>query len=251
MCPVRSNERNQGGKGFTLIELLVVIAIIAILAAMLLPALSKAKAKGRQTACLSNLRQLQMGWQLYVDDHNDQLPENRTDYAGPLYGSPTNSWVTGNAIRDNDPSFIQNGSIYPYTQSRAIYHCPSDISLDQSGQPRRRSYSLEFLLGGDNPVCLRKASQIRKPSDVWVFLEEHEESIDDGQMFIWPNPYTTWGSLPSDRHSQGANFSYADGHTERFAWLAPKIYLSFGQEAAGGQDLEDLRRTQAGLPPLQ
>ena len=143
MCPVSSNERTQGARGFTLIELLVVISIIAVLAAMLLPALSKAKAKGRQIACLSNLRQLQMGWQLYVDDHNDQLPENGTDYAGPLYGSPTNSWVTGNAIRDNDPSFIQNGSLYQYTQSWAVYHCPSDTSLSQGGQPRLRSYSLE------------------------------------------------------------------------------------------------------------
>jgi prepilin-type N-terminal cleavage/methylation domain-containing protein/prepilin-type processing-associated H-X9-DG protein len=248
---MRSNGRALGGKGFTLIELLVVIAIIAILAAMLLPALSKSKAKARQIACLNNLKQLQTGWLLYVDDHNDQLPENGTDYAGPLCGSPTNSWVTGNAIRDNDPSFIKNGSIYPYTQSWAVYHCPSDLSLDQSGQPRRRSYSLEFLLGGDNPVCLRKAAQIRRPTDIWVFVEEHEEGIDDGQMFIWPNPYITWGNLPSDRHSRGANFTYADGHTERIAWLSPKVYLSFGQEAAGEQDLEDLRRTQAGLPPLQ
>jgi len=110
---------------------------------------------------------------------------------------------------------------------------------------------MEFLLGGDNPVCLRKASQIRRPADVWIFVEEHEESIDDGQMFVWPSPATQWGNLPSDRHAQGANFSYADGHAERVAWSAPKDYLSFGQEAVGTEDLEDLRKVQDGLPPVQ
>jgi len=84
----------RAGKGFKLIELLVVIAIIAILPALLLPTLSKAKDKGRQIACLNNQRQLQAGWQMYIDDHHIQLPENGTDFTGPFYGSTSNCKLT-------------------------------------------------------------------------------------------------------------------------------------------------------------
>src|SRR5215475_8190337 len=113
---------------FTLIELLVVIAIIAILAALLLPALARAKAKGRQIACLNNLRQLQVGWIVYIDEHNNRLPENRGGLGGPFYASPPNSWIIGNAVKDGDPRTLENGSLFTYTRSRAIYRCPSDSS---------------------------------------------------------------------------------------------------------------------------
>src|SRR5690242_10309925 len=138
--------------GFTLIESLVVIAIIAILAAMLMAALSRAKSKGQSINCISNLKQLQLSWFTYKDDFRELLPPNQLS-GSPGSSSPPGSWVVGDAQTDLTSSNIQSGVLFYYSQSTAIYHCPSDrATLARAGtQLRTRSYTLNGYLGCSNP----------------------------------------------------------------------------------------------------
>ncbi|MDB6123140.1 MAG: hypothetical protein JWQ71_2133 [Pedosphaera sp.] len=237
--------------GFTLIELLVVIAIIAILASLLLPALSKAKAKGLQIACLNNTHELQIAWTLFIDDNDNNLPENKSQGSGMLTAnSPTNSWITGNAQASGDPTNITSGSLYVYTADVKVYHCPADRSyVYNSATPKIRSFSMNGYLNGIRSDGVTKFTALAPgTSGIFVFLDEHESSIDDGYYLINRAPDTVWPNLPSDRHSQGANLSFADGHSERWKWRAPKQFTTWFQSTSGSQDLQDLRRLQAALP---
>lgn len=245
-----NGRRNR--EGFTLIELLVVIAIIAILAAMLLPALAKAKDNAQRTKCLSNIKQLQLGWIMYCDDNNDFIPPNN---AGGYFGGPpgTEAWVYGNVQTDMSPTNIQNGVMYKYTPNPQVYICPTDrwvISRGGVNHPTTRSFSMVSAMNRPGTKSLSISDP--KPAKALVFVEEQENIvgqlnnfINDGNIGLREYPQNEWGDLPAQRH-KGATVSMLDGHVEFWKWKS-KIKLVRGRPADPAE-IPDLRRIQEGLP---
>ncbi len=240
-------------RAFTLLELLVVIAIIAILAALLLPALSRAKARAQTIQCLNNLRQLQLAWFLYAGDQNDRLPGNHLgDAAGRVVGAE--SWVSGWLTYETSSAYMRwfpestntlllvpggYGSIGSYTKSPAIYKCPADkswIKINGTMHLRVRSVAMNGFMNsagggymGDAVGYfwfLRLSDIVNPPPDkAWVFIDEHEDSIDDGRFLVaYPNtyPWDNWEELPGSRHHGGTAISFADGHCEFKKWTDPR-----------------------------
>jgi prepilin-type N-terminal cleavage/methylation domain-containing protein/prepilin-type processing-associated H-X9-DG protein len=223
---------------FTLIELLVVIAIIAILASLLLPTLSKAKASARSIRCLNNLKQLQLGWQMYADDHNGRLVPNWIIGTYPVdyrdsYGT-TNSWVTGSAMLTESTDGVRRGALWSYTQSTDLYRCPSDISLWAYGA-RRASRPFNVALsvamnGGNNgdngralhPVVVETLAELRRPSSMFTFMDEEAASMTSGAFFVDPDQTGRWWVVPGCRDKGcGANVTFADGHVSFKKWQYP------------------------------
>lgn len=234
------NQRSRGG--FTLIELLVVIAIIAILAAMLLPALSKAKVRAQSIQCMNNTRQLMLGWLMYASDNNDQIcPVEGA--AGP--GTPAEwaqYWVGGTMASYFSCTNVQTitlALLYPYTKNISAFHCPSDVSVQgqalnppiQKGESRIRSYSCStaFNVGSYAPPYKNysKISQIKNTSDTWVFIEENPVTINDGVFAV---QITAPGSSvgydidhPAVYHAGASGMSFTDGHSIVHKWRSPLV----------------------------
>jgi prepilin-type N-terminal cleavage/methylation domain-containing protein/prepilin-type processing-associated H-X9-DG protein len=237
------------GRAFTLIELLVVIAIIAIIASLILPAMARAKARAQGTFCLNNTRQLSVAWMIYADEHNGELAYNlgqssRTVLAAPSLANLNmgENWVNNvenwelDSDNTNAAKMVETG-IGPYTsKSAALYRCPSDNALsDQQRNAgwsgRVRSYSMNAMVGDagnfsqtgtnlNNPgyVQFFKTFTIPRPSDIFVFLDEHPDSIDDGYFLNRDMATPTWNDLPASYHDGAASFSFADGHSEHHHW---------------------------------
>jgi len=232
------------GAAFTLIELLVTIAILAILAGLLSTAIAKAQGKAQGLGCLGNARQLSLAWALYAADNAEHLPYN-------LGGSDTSrgialkrdyNWVNNIMSWELDPdntnvTFVTKGNFAAYAnRTAAIYRCPADRALSeiqkQAGWTARvRSYSMNAMVGdaGDNSLWgtnvfnpeykqFLKATDIERPTEIFVFLDEHPDSINDG-YFLNRVDDAEWIDLPASYHNGAANFTFADGHAQGHRWI--------------------------------
>ena len=247
--PAIRTSHPTAGRAFTLIELLVVISIIAILASLILPAMARAKARAQGSFCLNNTKQLAVAWMVYADDHNGQLAYNLGQSARNPVAMPA---IAGTSMADNWVNNVENWELNPdntnaaavvatglgpyASKTAALYHCPSDNVLSdlqkQNGWPGRvRSYSMNAMVGDaggfsqtgtnlNNPSYVQffRTVSIPRPSDIFVFLDEHPDSIDDGYFLNRELAQPTWNDLPASYHDGAASFSFADGHAELHRW---------------------------------
>jgi len=246
-----SSPRKRGLAAFTLIELLVVIAIIAILAAMLLPALGKAKAKAQGIMCMSNTKQLMVACQMYLGDHQDNFPGA---VHGSLASNPTwksigkySPWVLGwldwdpNPENTNfallvDPNYAKLAPYFASTKN--IYKCPADKFLSSAQRARGwtervRSVSGNVGIGEGNAeegpwsgayLHVKKSSEIvyPSPSEAWMYLDEHPDSINDAAFFA-PGA-DRWMDMPASYHNGAGGFAFVDGHSEIKRWHGTTVW---------------------------
>jgi prepilin-type N-terminal cleavage/methylation domain-containing protein/prepilin-type processing-associated H-X9-DG protein len=253
--PAKHTSACHGRHGFTLIELLVVIAIIAILAALLLPALGRAKLKAQGVQCMNNNRQMMLAWKFYCDDNVERVPSayypsdpvRQGDWwpVGDNYMSWTGVPASDGANQYNwNPEVtVKKSSLWPYCgNSLGIWRCPADnkypctvtSGANAGSYPRVRSISmLSWFNGSDTAdvgpgfVIYRKTTDLVKPGPAmtFVFVDERADSINDGELYtnmagwdpLQPNAWVIQ-DIPSNYHAGACGVAFADGHSEIHKW---------------------------------
>ncbi|MBM3831671.1 MAG: type II secretion system protein [Verrucomicrobia bacterium] len=247
--------------GFTLIELLVVIAIIAILAGMLLPTLAQAKLKAQGIQCMNNHRQLTLAWNMYAEEHNGKFANARSWYTSPVdYTAARYNWDPASSVLH--PRISPLG---PYCQHAGVFRCPGDRSFVRGSvdgrlqnMPRVLSMSMNNWVGGaawgasgDKYRVYQNTSEMLNPAKCYVFLDEREDSINDGyfnaSMEGYPSTPSFWEILdyPASYHNRAGGFSFVDGHSEIKRWrdarTMPKIQkggtIPLGVKSANNPDV--------------
>jgi len=203
---------------------------------MLLPVLGKAKSKSQDISCRNNLRQLQLCWNLYVDENNQALPPISTWLTSTGTESRDPSWAVGDGKHDLTTTNLERGLLFPYNRSVGIYRCPAD-KTPVDGNPgvlRTRTYQLDAFLNDwymdgippwyPDPWERRKFSELVNPAPTGVltFIDSHPtsgDSADFAQLYrVATGQDDAWGTLPGEQHNRGANLAFADGHVEHWRW---------------------------------
>ena len=264
---IAAGSRALRTAGFTLIELLVVIAIIAILAAMLLPALSKAKAKAQGILCMNNSHQVMVACHMYLADNTDRYPGNFHGglSQNPVPDDPRGPWVGGwldyGASPHNTNILYLIDSRYSklakyFGNQKNVFRCPADVFVSPTQRARgwserARSISANIYMGAGNAeegptdsayVHLTKQIEVLSPAMTWMYLDEHPDSINDAGFFA-PR-IGAWIDLPANYHNGACGVAFADGHSEIHKWKASVLrvkvrLITFDGTVPGGVTVTD------------
>jgi len=247
-------------RAFTLIELLVVIAVIAILMAILMPALNRAREQGKRAACMNNLKQMALSWNLYADDNDGRLVNTNTGTSAPTVHGEKGCWVywsdPSSATEEVRRDRIRDGLLYPYCPNVSLFKCPTGIRGEVVTYSIPDAMNGYYAIQGAKEQIKTLRTQIRNPTEQIVFLDEGR--LSSSSWTIWYDQERWWDQITA-RHGDGTNFSFADGHSEYWKWKDPRTldvakadfaaWQGTGRQGSGSYSYgnEDLHRVQRGV----
>jgi len=241
-------------QGFTLVELLVVIAIIALLMGILMPALSRVRDQAQTIVCRSNLKNLALGWVMYVDDNEGNLVEGELGWAKTACGQQGNDFI------EQEKNGIKKGGLWPYINDLGVYHCPADRAIKDEfdtsncSRPIFRSYAISGGMNGNHSKYLPGVEvkifvNIKNPAEKYVFVEEDHVNKDNWGSWILDPGADKWWDGMAILHNKKACLAFADGHAEIHTWVDKSTIEEMGKQHLQGvtpaaNEGEDLKYMQ-------